>query len=77
MEKRGPAELLGHEVFSADEKLIGTVASGIFSPTLQKNIGTCFVESGAAAIGSQILVDIRGRKHPAVVVKKPFYKRSS
>lgn len=76
MEKRGPVARQGHEVYSTEEKLIGTVASGIFSPTLQKNIGTCFVESGAASVGSQILLDIRGRKHPAVVVKKPFYKRS-
>lgn len=75
--KRGPVARHGHELFSSDGRMVGLVTSGIFSPTLQKVIGLGYVEAALAAVGNEILVDIRGRKHPAVIVKRPFYKRSN
>lgn len=55
---------------------IGQVTSGIFSPTLGKNIALAYVQPEFAEIGAQLSVEIRGRDWPAQVVKRPFYKRS-
>jgi aminomethyltransferase len=58
-----------------DQKEIGEVTSGNLSPILQKGIGLGYVPPSAAAIGSSISIEIRGRIVPAAVVKPPFYKR--
>lgn len=56
---------------------IGEVTSGNLSPLLQKGIGMGYVATDAAQPGSSILIDIRGKSYPAVVVKPPFYKKPS
>ena len=54
---------------------IGEVTSGNLSPLLQKGIGMGYVPPATAQPGSSMLIDIRGRACPAVVVKPPFYKK--
>jgi aminomethyltransferase len=53
----------------------GHVTSGGFSPTLDKAIGMGFVEQMHSGMGQVIEVRIRGKQHPATVVRRPFYKR--
>lgn len=60
---------------SDDQRQIGFVTSGTFSPTLERPIAMGYVERAFAAPGSATLIDIRGRHEPAQVVKLPFYKR--
>ncbi len=64
----------GHIIYS-DQKEIGAVSSGNFSPMLRKGIGMGYVDTRYAEEGSEILVDIRGRAAAAVIVKRPFYKK--
>jgi aminomethyltransferase len=64
----------GHLIYS-DQKEIGKVASGNFSPTLKKGIGMAYVDRRYSEEGSEILVDIRGKAAAALIVKKPFYKK--
>lgn len=59
----------------ADGRRIGTVTTGTYSPTLEKNIGLALVEAEFAAIGQQFDVEIRGKNVAAQVIPKPFYKR--
>ncbi len=54
----------------------GEVRSGTMSPTLGIPIGTCYLPSAAAVVGTTFALDIRGRTVHARVVKLPFYKRS-
>jgi aminomethyltransferase len=35
-----------------------------------------YVESAHAKVGTEIEIEIRGRKLPAVIEKKPLYKKS-
>lgn len=77
MLQRGPVPRQGHEVFSPDEERVGMLTSGIYSPSLQKNIALGYLRAPCAAAGTEVLVEIRGRRHPARVVKRPFYKRSA
>ena len=55
----------------------GEVRSGTMSPTLGIPIGTAYVPTGAAAEGSALEIEIRGKRVPATVVKMPFYKTGS
>ncbi|MBN1282711.1 MAG: glycine cleavage system aminomethyltransferase GcvT [Proteobacteria bacterium] len=52
----------------------GFVTSGTMSPSLECAIGIGYVKADAAAEGSDISIDIRGRARKATVVKTPFYK---
>jgi aminomethyltransferase len=54
---------------------VGVVTSGSPSPTLGKNIALAYVPPQMSAIGTTILVEIRGNKYKAKVVPTPFYKR--
>ena len=68
----------GFKILSAQEPhaAIGEVTSGNLSPILQKGIGMGYVAPAAAQPGASILIDIRGKSCPAVVVKPPFYKKT-
>ncbi len=64
----------GYEV-AVDGELEGWVTSGGPSPTLNKNIGLCYLPVELATIGRAITVMIRGQAVEAVTVATPFYKR--
>ena len=64
----------GYPVLHNSEK-IGIVTSGTWSPTLREPIALAYVPSEIAKVNNQLEVLIRGKKHPAVIVKKPFYRK--
>ncbi|WP_139489395.1 glycine cleavage system aminomethyltransferase GcvT [Brevibacillus dissolubilis] len=63
-----------YPVFVGDEQ-VGEVTTGTQSPTLKKNVGLALVKSEFAAIGTNLDVEIRGKRLKSVVVAAPFYKR--
>ena len=65
----------GAAVLANDER-IGEVTSGTFSPTLQKSIAMAYVSPAAGDPGSEVEVDIRGKRESARVVELPFYRRA-
>jgi len=62
----------GYTLFSFDNKEIGKVTSGMISPSLGENIAMGYVAKELAEFGVEVMVEIRGRKAKAVVVKTPF-----
>ena len=54
----------------------GWVTSGGPSPTLNKNIGLCYLPCAYAEVGRNIQVMVRGQAVDAVTVPTPFYKRT-
>lgn len=58
------------------EDTIGTVTSGTFSPTLQKSISMGYVPKTQSEPGTQLEVELRGKRNAATVVRLPFYKRA-
>src|SRR5205814_6092249 len=54
---------------------VGPVTSGTRLPTLGTYIGLAYVTADAAAPGTPVAVEIRGRRVPARVVARPFYRR--
>jgi aminomethyltransferase len=53
----------------------GEVTSGSLSPMLGVGIGLGYVPGVASAPGTDLSIDVRGRRRPAVVVPKPIYRR--
>jgi aminomethyltransferase len=53
----------------------GEVTSGTHSPMLDRGIGLAYVPASAAAPGTELSIDVRGRMRAARVVKRPIYKR--
>jgi aminomethyltransferase len=56
---------------------VGVCTSGAPSPTLGKNIGLGYLPVAMAQVGSELLVDCRGRRIAARVTPTPFYRRAS
>ncbi len=60
-----------------DDRLIGEVTSGSFSPLLQTGIALAYLwPADAVDVGDDVAVDIRGRRGAATVVRPPFVDRS-
>lgn len=64
----------GYDLVNAEGEKIGEVTSGTMSPMRKIGIGMGYVQSAYAALGTEIFIDVRGRKLKAVVVKPPFRK---
>lgn len=64
----------GYELVNAEGEKIGTVTSGTMSPMRKIGIGMGYVKAEYSKIGTEIYIDMRGRKLKAVVVKPPFRK---
>lgn len=56
----------------AGEDVVGTVTSGGFSPTLGHPVAMAFVASGHAIPGTELAVEVRGRRLAATVASLPF-----
>ncbi len=63
----------GYAVYQEGEH-IGTVTSGAPSPSLKFNIGFATVSSQAVPDDGKIDIEIRGKMHPAKIVKVPFFR---
>ncbi|KAB2338496.1 glycine cleavage system aminomethyltransferase GcvT [Cytobacillus depressus] len=64
----------GYPVYIGEEK-IGEVTTGTQSPTLKKNIGLALLKTEHTAVGTEVEVEIRGKRLKAVVAATPFYKK--
>jgi aminomethyltransferase len=58
-----------------DGVAVGEITSGTWSPTLGEAVALAYVPVAAGKLGTELAVEIRGRAEPAVVVKRPFYRR--
>ena len=66
----------GYPVFF-DGRRVGEVKSASVAPAVgNKNVATVLVPKEAAAVGTELGVEIRGALHAARVVPLPFYKRA-
>lgn len=63
-----------YEVYG-DDKRIGYVTTGSFSPTLNKNIGLALIDVNYSKENTEIEINIRNKNIKAKVVKKPFYTK--
>jgi aminomethyltransferase len=64
----------GYDVYEGGRK-IGVVTSGTQTPFLKKSIGMAYVPIERTEPGTELTIDVRGRRVRARVVPMPFYKR--
>ncbi len=84
----GPAERSSHSGSRAqgiprarmtvlsEGEAIGVVTSGTFSPSLELGIGMAYLRSELAEPGTEIEIDVRGKRRAARVASKPLYSSS-
>jgi aminomethyltransferase len=66
----------GYTIWKESDE-IGIITSGTMSPTLGKGIGIGYVSKDYSKNGTEIVVDIRGKKKSAEIVKNPFYRNGT
>jgi len=64
----------GNAVVSGAEE-VGVVTSGSLSPCLEVGIGMAYVASELAEPGTEVEIDVRGKRRPARLESKPLYRR--
>ena len=74
MKEKGPPPRPHYAVSEKGER-IGEVTSGTLSPSLNWGVGMAYVSTARAKIGAQIDIEIRGQQFPAIIEKKPLYKK--
>jgi aminomethyltransferase len=65
-----------YPVADGNGTVIGELCSGVLSPSLMTGIGMAYLPADLARPGTSLNIDVRGRLFPAVVVKKPFYRKA-
>lgn len=65
----------GYAVYLPGGGRIGELSSGGMSPSLGTGIGLAYLPAGRLKIGSEVEIEIRGRRIPAKIAKKPFFKK--
>lgn len=71
--ERGGLLRHGYQIRDEDRP-IGEVTSGGFSPTLNTSIGMGYLPRSLARSGTHLSADVRGRLLPLTVVPRPFYR---
>jgi aminomethyltransferase len=66
--RQGNAAMLG------DER-VGEVTSGTFSPSLEVGVGMAYLRIDLAEPGTEIEIDVRGKRRAARVASKPLYSK--
>jgi aminomethyltransferase len=64
----------GNPVLSGEDR-VGTVTSGTFSPSLEVGIGMAYVRTDLAEPGTEVEIDVRGKRRPARIASKPLYSK--
>lgn len=74
MKDKSPPPRSHYAVFK-DGQQIGEVSSGSLSPSLNIGIGMAYLPAQLARPGEQIEIDVRGRRFPALIEKKPLHHK--
>jgi len=54
---------------------VSETCSGALSPSLGHGIAMAYLPAAQAKIGQAVEIEVRGKRYPGSVVKKPFFKR--
>ena len=73
LNEKAPPLRHGYQVLAADGRVVlGELTSGSHSPGLGLGIGMAYLPAASAKVGTEVLVSIRDKHYPGLVVKKPF-----
>jgi aminomethyltransferase len=64
----------GNGVIGPEGADVGVVTSGTHSPSLARGIGMAYVDAGLAEPGTEVEIDVRGKRRPARIESRPLIK---
>lgn len=64
----------GNVVLDEDGDAVGVVTSGTHSPSLGHGIGMAYVRAELAEAGTELEIDVRGKRRAARIESRPLYK---
>jgi aminomethyltransferase len=64
----------GNPVLAGGEE-VGAVTSGTFSPSLEIGIGMAYLRAELAEPGTEVEIDVRGKRRAARIASKPLYEK--
>jgi len=70
----GPPPRHGMDIVTIEGQRIGTVTSGVPSPSLSKSIAMGYIEGEGHKIGTKLQIKVRSTLVSAEIVKMPFLK---
>jgi glycine cleavage system T protein (aminomethyltransferase) len=59
------------------DEQVGTVTSGTYSPSLELGAGMAYVRSELAEVGTELEIDVRGKRRAARIASRPLYSKRS
>ena len=62
----------GTDIINNEDKVIGHVTSGSFSPSLGKPVAMALLDRNSASLGNTLYAIVRDRKIAVTVTKLPF-----
>lgn len=65
----------GNAVLGPDDEPVGVVTSGTHSPCLERGVGMAYVERAYAEPGTELAIDVRGKRRAACVESRPLYAK--
>jgi aminomethyltransferase len=66
----------GNGVIGPGGAQTGVVTSGTYSPSLERGIGMAYVDTALAEPGTELEIDVRGKRRPARIESKPLYEKT-
>jgi aminomethyltransferase len=66
----------GNPVMAGAEQ-VGVVSSGTYSPSLERGAGMAYVRAALAEPGTELEIDVRGKRRPARIASKPLYSKET
>ena len=73
--ERSAPPRVGYSVLNQEGEKIGELTSGGLSPSLGDGISLAYLPLSYSKAGTEVFLEMRGRKISAEVVAKPFYKK--
>jgi aminomethyltransferase len=64
------------KIFNIEETLIGEITSGTFGPSVNGPVAMGYIDDKFSKKDTKVLIEVRGKKHPASICGLPFYKKS-
>tara|TARA_B100000029_G_scaffold399248_1_gene397910 strand:+ start:326 stop:1420 length:1095 start_codon:yes stop_codon:yes gene_type:complete len=66
----------GVKIFSEENKEIGSITSGTFGPSVNVPIAMGYVKINFSKPGTNVQLEVRGKKYKALISELPFYKKN-
>jgi aminomethyltransferase len=75
LHRRSEGASISDSLRPSEDDAIGVVTSGSFSPSLGIGIGMGYVRSDLVEPGTEIEIDVRGKRRSARIASKPLYQK--